>query len=74
MGKLVDALSILRGPTQGFLPAPPSQPTGGNILPIDKLSLISTQLLIIFILLMVPVAIYLYKRPGVLLKLFRLIH
>ncbi|MDD1764645.1 MAG: hypothetical protein LUQ46_01360 [Candidatus Methanomethyliaceae archaeon] len=69
----VEALLIKPGPTQsGPVPRPPPQPApvGGEVLQVDKMSLILSQELLIILLIAIPVTFFLfYKRPGILLKL-----
>jgi hypothetical protein len=48
----------------GFL----KKPVGGEVLQIDKLAVLAPQLLIVAIVL-IPIAILLYKKPWILNKM-----
>jgi len=69
----VEALSVKSGPTESGVPTtpPPSHPVGGELLPVDKLSVFLSQFwLLMFLIFLLPVAFLLYKKRSVALKFF----
>ena len=46
------------------------QPVGGEIVPINKLSLLLAQYWLLIILLLVPFALLLYAKRGLAMKFF----
>ncbi len=72
----VDGLIIKSGPTEsGELPPPttppPSYPVGGEMLPVDKLSVfLSNFWFILILLLFLPLALIFYKRRNMALRFF----
>ena len=63
-----EALLIKPGPTQSGGHKYP--PVGGEVLQVDKMSLVLSQELLIILLIAIPVTLFLfYKRPGILLRL-----
>jgi len=63
-----EALLVKPGPTQGL--GIKFKPVGGEVLQVDKMSLVFSQELLIILLIAIPVTLFLfYKRPGILLKL-----
>jgi hypothetical protein len=64
-----EALLIKPGPTQsGVLRQ--SRPVGGEVLQVDKMSLVWSQELLIILLIVIPITLFLfYKKPAILLKL-----
>ncbi len=48
----------------------PTEPVGGEIVPINKLSLLLSQYWLLIILLLVPFALLLYMKSGMAMKLF----
>ncbi|KON26481.1 hypothetical protein AC480_05580 [miscellaneous Crenarchaeota group archaeon SMTZ1-55] len=73
MKKRVDALTIPSGPTVSGLPAPNGNNfVGGEIVSIDKLSLLLSQPWVLLMLLLLPLSILLYKkRNAVFLRFLR---
>lgn len=71
MKKNVDALSIKPGPTESGVPSPsPSPPpVGGEILPVDKLSVFILQYWPIIVLMLLPFGLLLYKKRDILMRL-----
>ncbi|MCW4043390.1 MAG: hypothetical protein NWE90_06670 [Candidatus Bathyarchaeota archaeon] len=69
----IQALNIKSGPTQSGLPPTPSPsptPVGGEMLPVDKLSVFfSSSWILILLILILPVAFILYRKRDVTLKL-----
>lgn len=63
-----EALLIKPGPTQSG--GHKYQPVGGEVLQIDKMSLVWSQELLLILLIVIPLALFLfYKKPSILLKL-----
>ena len=59
----VDALTIKAGPTEsGQTTSPPPGPVGGEVIPIDKISLFLSQYWFLIAILLLPVAYVLYKK------------
>jgi hypothetical protein len=57
MKKRVDALTIKSGPTEsGF------EPVGGDVLSVDKLSLLLSRSWLLILLLLLPLTFLLYKK------------
>ncbi len=66
----VDALNLKPGPTESGVPVPPRpRPVGGNIAPIDAISVFLSQYGLLIMLLLIPFAFLLYKKRGSLLNL-----
>jgi hypothetical protein len=70
----VEAFNLKPGPTQsGEVPMPvhaPSGPVGGEMLPVDKLSVfLSNYWMLVLLLLLLPAALILYKKRDIALKL-----
>jgi len=64
-----EALLLKPGPTQSGAALKP-RPVGGEVLQVDKMSLVLSQELLLILLIVIPVALLLfYKRPSILLKL-----
>jgi len=65
------ALTLKSGPTQSGEPAsPPPAPVGGEMFPIDKLSVfLSSSWILILLILILPVAFILYRKRHATLKL-----
>ncbi len=61
----VDGLNIKAGPTASGI-----EPVGGEIVPINKLSLLLTQYWFLIIMLLIPFALLLYAKRGMAMKLF----
>ncbi len=63
----IQALNLRTGPTEsGTAPAP----VGGEMLPIDKLSVfLSSSWILILLILILPVAFILYRKRDVTLKI-----
>jgi len=64
-------LTIKPGPTEsGVEPTPPPHtPVGGELIPIDKLSvLLANFWLLILLILLLPVAIVFYRKRNLVLK------
>ena len=67
----VEALTIKPGPSEsGFVPSPPPPtPVGGELIPIDKLSVfLSNFWLLIVLILLLPAMILFYKKRNLVLK------
>ncbi|OGD54140.1 hypothetical protein A3K80_02240 [Candidatus Bathyarchaeota archaeon RBG_13_38_9] len=63
------ALTVKSGPTQSGEPASPPAPVGGEMFPIDKLSVfLSSSWILILLILIVPVAFILYRKRDVTLR------
>jgi hypothetical protein len=61
----VDALILKAGPTESGIPpttSPPPGPVGGEVIPIDKISLFLSQYWFLIAILLLPVAYVLYKK------------
>jgi len=68
----VEALTLKPGPTQSGAagPALPQTPVGGEMLPVDKLSVfLSNYWILVVLVLLLPVALALYKKREMALKL-----
>jgi len=68
----VEALNLKSGPTQSgaVQPGNPSGPVGGEMLPVDKLSVfLSNYWILVVLLLLLPAALVLYKKREIALKL-----
>jgi hypothetical protein len=67
----VEALTVKPGPTQsGGVAQPAPQPVGGEMLPVDKLSVfLSNYWTLVVLVLLLPVALVLYKKREMALKL-----
>lgn len=69
----VEALSLKPGPTQsGGIGQPPPQapPVGGEMLPVDKLSVfLSNYWILVVLVLLLPVVMVFYKKREMALKL-----
>jgi len=68
----VEALTLKPGPTQSGVVGqpPPPQPVGGEMLPVDKLSVfLSNYWILVVLVLLLPVALVLYKKREMALKL-----
>jgi len=67
----VEALTLKPGPTQsGGVEQPPPQPVGGEMLSVDKLSVfLSNYWILVVLVLLLPVALVLYKKREMALKL-----
>jgi hypothetical protein len=65
----VQALTVKSGPTKSGEPASPPAPVGGEMLPIDKISVfLSSSWLLILLILILPVAFILYRKRDVTLR------
>ena len=61
------ALTIKPGPTQSGKPA---SPVGGEMVPVDKLSVfLSSSWILILLILIIPVSFILYRKRDVTLKI-----
>ena len=62
----VDALILKAGPTESGIPptSPPPGPVGGEVIPIDKISLFLSQYWFLIAILLLPVAYVLYKKRS----------
>ncbi|MGA2239240.1 MAG: hypothetical protein ABSG74_08520 [Candidatus Bathyarchaeia archaeon] len=67
----VEALTLKPGPTQsGAVQPPPQPPVGGEMLPVDKLSVfLSNYWILVVLVLLLPVAMVFYKKREMALKL-----
>ena len=66
----VEALNLKSGPTQSGAAPLPSGPVGGEMVPIDKLSVfLSNYWILVILLLLLPAALVLYKKREIALKL-----
>lgn len=71
----MEALSVKSGPTESGEVAPPppvlpSSPVGGEMIPVDKLSIfLSHYWLLLILLFLAPFAFILYKKRGLALRL-----
>jgi len=63
----VDGFNIKAGPTVSGIEA---NPVGGEIIPINKLSLLLAQHWLLIILLLIPFALLFYAKRGLAMKLF----
>lgn len=62
------ALTIKSGPTESG-GVPDSGPVGGEMVPVDKLSIfLSSSWILILLILMLPVALILYRKRNATLK------
>ena len=57
MKKRVDALTIKSGPTESGI-----EPVGGDVLSVDKLSLLLSRNWLLILLLLLPLTFLLYKK------------
>ena len=67
----IQALTVKSGPTESgnFTPTPPA-PVGGEMIPIDKLSVfLSSSWILILLIMILPVAFILYRKRDVTLKI-----
>jgi hypothetical protein len=65
----VDALILKAGPTESGIPpttSPPPGPVGGEVIPIDKISLFLSQYWFLIAILLLPVAYVLYKKRSMI--------
>jgi hypothetical protein len=63
----VDALILKSGPTEsGATTSPPPGPVGGEVIPIDKISLFLSQYWFLIAILLLPVAYILYKKRSMI--------
>jgi hypothetical protein len=63
----VDALILKAGPTEsGATTSPPPGPVGGEVIPIDKISLFLSQYWFLIAVLLLPVAYVLYKKRSMI--------
>jgi len=63
----VDALILKAGPTEsGATTSPPPGPVGGEVIPIDKISLFLSQYWFLIAILLLPVAYVLYKKRSMI--------
>ncbi|MGB6680074.1 MAG: hypothetical protein WBF08_01970 [Candidatus Bathyarchaeia archaeon] len=71
--KRTQALILKAGPTESGAPptpSPPPTPVGGEMIPVDKLSIfLSSSWILILLILIVPVAFILYRKRDVTLKI-----
>jgi len=68
----VQALSVKPGPVQSGAPPPPSPnvPVGGEMLPVDKLSVfLANYWVLVVLVLLLPIALVLYKKREMALNL-----
>jgi hypothetical protein len=67
----VEALTLKPGPTQSGAAGPAlPPPVGGEMLPVDKLSVfLSNYWILVALVLLLPVALALYKKREMALKL-----
>ncbi len=65
----VDGFNIKAGPTASGIPSG-IEPVGGEIVPINKLSLLLTQYWFLIMLLLIPFALLLYAKRSMAMKLF----
>ncbi|MCW3974869.1 MAG: hypothetical protein O2U61_06440 [Candidatus Bathyarchaeota archaeon] len=63
----VDGFNIKAGPTVSGIE---TNPVGGEIIPINKLSLLLAQHWLLIILLLIPFALLFYAKRGLAMKLF----
>ncbi len=64
----IDGLNIKPGPAVSGDQM--GNPVGGEIIPINKLSLLLSQYWLLLIILLIPFAFLLYTKRGIALKLF----
>ncbi len=63
----VDALILKAGPTEsGATTSPPPGPVGGEVIPIDKISLFLSQYWFLIAILLLPVAYVLYRKRSMI--------
>jgi hypothetical protein len=63
----VDALILKAGPTEsGVATSPPPGPVGGEVIPVDKISLFLSQYWFLIAILLLPVAYVLYKKRSMI--------
>ncbi len=76
MNRKVDGLNVKAGPSESGVPSPspsPSptpNPVGGQIGPINQVSVFLSQYGILFLLLVIPLAFVLYKKRSVFFRAF----
>jgi hypothetical protein len=78
LNRNVDGLNIKAGPTESGIPTPSPSPTpsatpspvGGNIVPIDQVSVFLSQYGILLLLLVIPLAFVLYRKRSVVFRAF----
>lgn len=67
MDMRTEALTIKPGPSQG---AAQPAPVGGEVLPVDKISILLSPQLLVLLLIFIPLTVLLlYKKPGILPRL-----
>jgi len=65
----VEALTIKPGPTESGVVQPPYTPVGGELIPIDKLSVfLSNFWLLVVLILLLPAMILFYRKRNLVLK------
>ena len=68
--KRTQALTVKSGPAESGSDASPPAPVGGEMIPIDKLSVfLSSSWVLILLILIVPIAFILYRKRDVTLKI-----
>ena len=67
--KHVEALSVKPGPTESGTVRPLHDVVGGELLPVDKLSLFLSQYWILIVLMAVPLGFLLLKRRSMFMRL-----
>jgi hypothetical protein len=67
--KRIDALTIKSGPTESGN-GPPSNFVGGDVVSIDKLSLLLSNNWVLIILLLLPLSFLLYKKRNAVFHRF----
>lgn len=65
----IEALTLKSGPTESGVSSPSPSPVGGEIIPIDKLSLLLSHYWLFLILLLLPFGFLLYKKRHFILRL-----
>jgi hypothetical protein len=66
--KRIDALTIKSGPTESG--GTPSKFVGGDVVSIDKLSLLLSNNWVLIILLLLPLSVLLYKKRNAVFHRF----
>ena len=69
MKKRIDALSIKSGPTESGNGAT-SNFVGGDVVSIDKLSLLLSNNWVLILLLLLPISFLLYKKRNAVFQVF----